>query len=377
MTRSAWVGAGRVPSLDGLRALAVTGVLVDHVATSGNFPAPETLMHVTAKGAMGVDLFFVISGFLITLLLLRERERYGAYSLRAFYTRRGLRILPAYIAFLLAVAAVTLLGAPRPTGGDWLGLLTYTMNWHAPSEPSQWAVGLTWTLSIEEQFYLLWPLLLLRLGPTAARWSLIAYIVVVPFLRPVMAAVDPSFIELPAHSSLTRMDGIAMGCLMALLAFDGSLDRLRVTGRRAVLVTIAALGILAVSIRLDAVNAFYILVLGNTFTPLTFAVLIWVAVANGRSLPGRALSSRPMVAVGTVSYSLYLWQGLFLVPGFLAPSMPPILAFAQTWPVNLVVTASVAIASYLLIELPFLVRKDRVRGSQPHQKLIAPQLPVP
>src|SRR5216117_3102727 len=118
---------------------------------------------------MGVDLFVVISGFLITLLFLRERERHGTLSLRGFYTRRALRILPAYVAFLVVCAAIEALGAPGPTPSDWAGLLTYTMNWHAPSLPSQWAVALTWSLSIEEQFYLLWPLLLLRAGPHSAR----------------------------------------------------------------------------------------------------------------------------------------------------------------------------------------------------------------
>ncbi|HZP95128.1 MAG TPA: acyltransferase [Candidatus Limnocylindria bacterium] len=377
MNRSAWIGSGRVPSLDGLRAIAVAGVLVDHVATSGGFPIPDSLMHVTAKGAMGVDLFFVISGFLITLLLLRERERYGAFSLRGFYTRRALRILPAYVAFLVAVGGVAVLGAPGPTPTDWFGLLTYTMNWHAPAEPSQWAVGLTWTLSIEEQFYLLWPLLLLRSGPIRARIVLLLYILAVPALRILVASIAPSFTELPAHSSLTRMDGIAMGCLMALIASDGTLDRLRVTGRRALIVAGAALLLLFISIRLDAISTFYILVLNNTVTALLFAVLIWLAVANSQSFPGRVLSSRLMVAVGTLSYSLYLWQGLYLVPGTLAPQMPGLLAFAQRWPINLVFTFATALVSYLVIELPFLNRKDRVRGAQPHQRLIAPQMPVP
>src|SRR5205809_7362980 len=125
--RASWLTSGRVPSLDGLRAIAVAAVLVDHVSSTASFPMPDVLIHVTAKGAMGVDLFFVISGFLITLLFLRERERHGTLSLRGFYTRRALRILPAYVAFLVVCAAIEALGAPGPTPSDWAGLLTYTM----------------------------------------------------------------------------------------------------------------------------------------------------------------------------------------------------------------------------------------------------------
>lgn len=152
----------RIPSLDGIRAISILMVCYGHLSGTRNFP-----VSITAYGRwcgdvahLGVLVFFVISGFLITTLLMSERETTGAISLKRFYLRRIVRIFPAFYAFILVMAIATLSGAVHLTGRDFAYVLTYTVNVE-PNRALQ--IGHLWSLSIEEQFYLLWPLTLLAL----------------------------------------------------------------------------------------------------------------------------------------------------------------------------------------------------------------------
>ena len=152
----------RIPSLDGLRGVSIWAVLSAHIATHfriGVLQHPFVRMLSSASGYFGVTVFFVISGFLITILLLDERERTGAVSLKSFYRRRAVRILPA---FLLYAGIVIYFG--QPTVMQQLYALTFTTSF--AFEQAYRPLQQLWSLSVEEQFYLVWPLLLLF----ACRW---------------------------------------------------------------------------------------------------------------------------------------------------------------------------------------------------------------
>src|SRR6185437_9596718 len=151
----------RVPALDGLRGLAVAAVVANHFS-------PRQLR----GGWLGVDIFFVLSGYLITTLLLDEHAAHGRLDLRAFYSRRIRRLLPALILLLLIVSAVTR-AAPNTPGfgdvrGDGASALAYFANWHFIAVGASYFNAFApsplrhlWSLSIEEQFYIVWPILLL------------------------------------------------------------------------------------------------------------------------------------------------------------------------------------------------------------------------
>jgi peptidoglycan/LPS O-acetylase OafA/YrhL len=196
-----------LPVLDGLRAIACTLVMVFHAGV------------ISVPGDLGVTLFFVISGFLITWLLLNERDRTGTLDLRAFYLRRTLRIFPAYYALIVAtIAARHFLGRPWTTA-QVATALTYTVDFYIPVvntliHPTNHA----WSLAIEEQFYLLWPICLLWLlnrGPRAVIVGVGAAIATVLALRLYAVLVLDASYYVIVYGFFTRFDSIAAGCLLA------------------------------------------------------------------------------------------------------------------------------------------------------------------
>jgi peptidoglycan/LPS O-acetylase OafA/YrhL len=326
--------------------VAIVLVLLAHGVKTNGFPLADELRDVLVQGGIGVDLFFVISGFLITLLLLREQKKTGGISIAAFYRRRCLRILPAYSAVLLVLAGLALAGVVSIAAIDWLAALTYTTNWL--TEPG-WATGHFWSLSLEEHFYLLWPLLFWR-GPRWA-WSFgLICILGMPVARLLLWTGGINNIPVET-STLTRLDGIAMGCVLALAVWH---PRGRALGawaaRNAAWLAPVALVVLAGSVVLNMRWYRFRLLFGYSLNNLAIALLVWVCVTREQGRLGRVLQSRPLVILGTLSYSLYLWQQLFLDPGSSS--------WVCRWPVNMILVLATAAASYWLIECPFLRLKE-------------------
>jgi peptidoglycan/LPS O-acetylase OafA/YrhL len=347
-----WVSRGRIPGLDGLRAIAIVLVLLAHASNTTGFPASKSTIALFQNGAIGVDVFFVLSGFLITVLLSRELDRTNTVSLKKFYLRRVLRIIPAYAAFLLVVFDLTLLGLVPMHWYDWLGALTYTINW-INSDIRSWEIGHIWSLSIEEHFYFIWPFLLLTFGAKRARITLCGYLVAVPILRLLARVFFREYSALVYTSTLMRMDSIAIGCILALLASEPWFrKRTQLSGKKLFGVSILAMLILIVSHLLQAYWPVYAIMLSTTIDAVAIATIIWLCVNHNDNLIGRLLDSRLMVAIGTLSYSFYLWQQLFLAPHGSS--------WIRSWPWNIGFALLAGVASYLLIESPFLRIKERI-----------------
>ncbi|GAB4178097.1 MAG: hypothetical protein OHK0026_04620 [Rhodocyclaceae bacterium] len=297
-----------VPALNGLRGVAISSVLVFHASESA-----------LSGGFLGVDLFFVLSGFLITWLLATEHDRYGRIGYLDFYARRVLRLAPALLAFLavfvLASFAMRKRGAFVSDLQDAGIALAYLSNWamafdiHPPNY-----VRHTWSLSIEEQFYLLWPVSLaaiLRLSPrrSAAAWGCLALTVAVAAWRAWLAARGVSWARL--YNGLdTRADALLAGATLALFLRAAGHDERRRIGGSALFGWIAAAaacllaGALALSYASDpALHRWKLLAV-----ELLAAILILDTMVSPRSLVRRALGFSPLVWIGAVSYGLYLWH---------------------------------------------------------------------
>ena len=157
--------AGRIASLDGLRAISIGLGLLGHLAGTRFFPLTSAAGDFFALAETGVLIFFIISGFLITTLLLHELDNSGRINLLKFYFRRTLRIFPPYYFLIAVLLVLRFLGYISLSNYDVLHAFTYTSNYFYPEG---WYLGHPWSLSVEEQFYLLWPAILLLSGKRKA-----------------------------------------------------------------------------------------------------------------------------------------------------------------------------------------------------------------
>jgi peptidoglycan/LPS O-acetylase OafA/YrhL len=344
----------RIPSLDGFRAISILMVLYGHLGGTRNYPTATvgTLgQWLGDLGHLGVLVFFVISGFLITTLLMGERQKTGTISLKQFYWRRVLRIFPAFYALLLALALATLLGWMHLTGRDFAFAMTYMVNYY-PSHP--WQIGHLWSLSIEEQFYLLWPLALLVLRERRALILAIAAIFAAPLLR---AAIREYTFHINPHTPLADMsifpamfDYIATGCALALLRSWLLTQNwyLRLTASRWLLLAVPLVFLIN---RLDGYTL--AMLFGSPILNVCVALLIESCTRHDRTLAGRFLNWKPVAALGVLSYSLYLWQQPFLNRHSDA--------WVNAFPQNLVFAFVAALLSYFVVERAFLGLRNRFR----------------
>jgi peptidoglycan/LPS O-acetylase OafA/YrhL len=310
-----------------------------------------------------VDIFFVISGYLITALLLREHDRTGTISFRAFYTRRIKRIIPASVLVLIStvVAAWFLLDAARfgQLLRDAGAAMLFFANWRFAIAGTDYfqeglppsAVQHFWSLAVEEQFYLLWPFLLKYLGVGRATRLALATVIAAPLLRFGLLVGAPSFRPGIGETFPTVADAIATGCLLACLR-----DRIPTSPRLMALLQgrtfwlIPAVAIVCAFMPGAKIDA----LAGQTITNVGIALAIERFVRFPATPFARFLNARPVVFVGVLSYSLYLWQQPFLN------------RHSGTWmtafPVNLGLAFAAALGSYYLIERPALRLRARLEG---------------
>ena len=365
-------GAGHLLQLDGLRALAVMAVIVQHTIT---LPTQLNL------GRAGVRLFFVLSGFLITRILLQARARCtdtndARYSLRAFYGRRFLRIFPLYY---LVLAAALFLDLPR-IGDYFWSLVSYTSNLQAAASGNfqEQPFGHFWSLAVEEQFYIFWPTLMLFLP---ARWllpAIVATIVAGPLSRLVLLACGRGV----AYEVMTTscLDTLGAGALLAYLKDHARVlaAAYRRIGTAALCAGLALLTVIATP-ALIAQAYMPAKVLLDMVYLLIFAWLVSRAADGFTGSLGRFLECRPLVYFGMISYGVYVYH--YFVPviterigeglgvGVSLPRSGPVLCAYVT-----LVTLGLATVSWFLFEKPL----NELKQYLPYQRkrVVVVQVPA-
>jgi peptidoglycan/LPS O-acetylase OafA/YrhL len=344
---------GRRPALDGIRGLAVIGVVLAHFELASGFGE---------GGMVGVDVFFCLSGFLITTLLLEERSASGRINLPAFYRRRAARLLPGMLVFVATtIALVSITGVDRSTTLPSVPVvLAYVENWWAASGQSAGALGHMWSLSVEEQFYLVWPAVVIlalrdRRATLAAVAALGALVAVIDRER---ACLNGAHCVYRVYLSTdTRMDQLLLGALLAIGCQAGLLDGV---GRRAAsLLGWPALVILTVfCCSATSWSSHFYDTTGMSITALLSCTLIASALASTDGALLKLLSWRPLTAVGLVSYGIYLWNELFLV---LIRDGTGIGQYPRA-ALIVVLTATASALSWRFVERPILRRARAGRG---------------
>jgi len=302
---------GHVHALDGMRAVAVVLVLLFHLQVPG-FTA----------GFLGVDIFFVLSGFLITTLILTEIDRTGRISLPNFWARRARRLLPALVILLVVVAAVTWATATfterTSVRGDLLATAGYVANWHLITTSSYFAdIGVdsplehTWSLAIEEQFYVLWPLVVFAVAAAAQRRrrsavGIVAGIVAIGSATLLWILWSPESVERAYMGTDARIFEPLVGAVGAVLvATPWVRRRLDRWGALSLVLGVAALGLELAMIAVRASSYYFGGALFVSVATLLILGPLWIGRGG---VFGRALAWTPIAWIGVVSYGAYLWH---------------------------------------------------------------------
>ena len=353
-----------IAALDGLRGLAVIAVLFFHAGK-------------LRGGFLGVDLFFALSGFLITGLLLAEVDRRGRVGLIAFWGRRFRRLLPAVLLLLVAVTVIVTIVASVPEraatleDGPWAQF--YLANWHAiAGHRDYWAsfelprmFGHLWSLAIEEQFYMVWPIVVGLIAWRASRphRAVLVFCIVASSLSLLwmIALFNPSDPTRVYIGTDTRASSLLLGALFATAPMRSAVGRVvkRSTGAFTALVTMIAAVIGASWFLVDGPSSQWLFRGGLFVHSLLSALLVALCAANPRAVASRSIGVAPLAMIGVLSYSLYLWH--WPIYALLTEQRTNL----SGWPlfgVRIAVSFAAAALSKMLIEDPVRFRAPWARG---------------
>ncbi|HTI90823.1 MAG TPA: acyltransferase [Puia sp.] len=335
-----------IPSLNGLRALSIFSVLLVHI----NIQEFSNAYRVPLLGdrELGVNVFFILSGFLITTLLLQEEKLMGAISLKDFYLRRVFRIFPVYYVLLLVYLVLQLAGILHFKPTSWLTSLTYTkyFNWS-----NDWESAHLWSLSVEEHFYLIWPFIFkyFRRYRVSFAWAMI---LLVPILRIVYIKHPVDFMN--PLTIFQKGDALMWGCIFAIYRkqIDARISKIPFIFAGILLLLLCLDRSASKSMPLEIYQWTVVPFLKTTGTigDLAVGALILSSISRTQTVWYQLLNLSFMNYIGKLSYSLYIWQQLFFSHA---------VGLFGRLPLNLLLIFAVANISYYFIEKPFLRLKGR------------------
>jgi peptidoglycan/LPS O-acetylase OafA/YrhL len=350
----------RIPGFDGLRGIGILFVLIGHGAYSFPIKLGPTFPYF-GNGMLGVNVFFVLSGYLIYMLSVREYERTGQFDWVHFYLRRVLRIFPCFYSYLAVIAILMGLGLVVLSPSMIIAVSTFSLNYRQLWDPSTIEYNYSvichyWTLTLEEQFYLTFPFLMFLF---ARRWLLpvmATVVILAPFIRVFCYFFTPGSRAQIGMMFHTGFDSIAMGVLLGeLLRRPRWKERLlTLAGNPKVLASLLVF-LFVISPALTSVfRGSYSITIGKTLELLAIAIVVTAAAFHSSRTMSAVIEWPPLVYLGVLSYSLYVWNLLFL--------NVQLNWVVNQFPLNFILLAITVSISYYLVERPFLRLKDVLRN---------------
>lgn len=338
-------------NLDGIRGIAILFVIIAHQQFTDEIPIKlkNVIQLLFQDGKLGVGIFFVLSGFLITSLLIKEFIKNGTIRLKAFYLRRVLRIAPGYLFF---IGTVSILNCVYEMQISWLtftGVILYLNNFNL--FPNTVVFTHTWSLAVEEQYYLCWPFIFKTLKEHLILICLIL-VLINPLLR-ILVYKMPSFTNIILSPFLNFAEPIIVGSLFAILNAKGVIKPIKSTKTLHLIVIFSFLIFwLCYYLSYKGRLGLILLPFGTTISEFAIGLCIFLLCSQNSST---ILEVKWLIFIGKISYSLYLWQQLFIFG-------EKAYGFKAIWtifPLNIIGIFTAAIFSYYLIETPFLKLKKR------------------
>lgn len=349
-------------------------VLFSHLSAS----VPQRLLELVGpylggffRGLHGVTIFFILSGYLITSILIREYDAIGRIDMKAFYCRRILRIFPAFYIYLGFITALVWAGVINISGTELIFAATHLINYgqaiillfkiQGTSTDDYDFIGHFWSLSMEEQYYWIWPVALLLLLRSRWYWLLVAFLLALPVIRLGSYFLVPGLRGQLLMMLHTASDGIICGSLLAIgiARFPQFCKRL--------LMPSWAIGLLFIYLfwiddKLDPLlpRGTGVVIGVSVWTWVMALVITNVLLQEKRTWYHAVFNFIPLVYLGRISYSVYLWQQVFL--------LPQNTTFVGKFPINIVCALAVGWLSYQFIELPFIRIKDKYFPSHSKSK---------
>jgi peptidoglycan/LPS O-acetylase OafA/YrhL len=349
-----------IPSLDGLRAISVVLVMLAHSRwfLPKLITSTSVFESVVGNGTHGVAVFFIISGYLITTLLIREFNRDGTVSLKRFYFRRSMRIFPP---FYVLLAVMGIFWAAHVIPEDWrsfVSSLTYTWAYYPGAHG--YFIAHTWSLSIEEQFYLFWPLMFVILHRKdrliqVSIWMILLF----PPLRVLLYFITPNLRGHEFYMVQGWIDTMMVGCLLALLRQHDAWQKWRskyINGWTVIAMTIIAFYFIPIATAAlpKSLGTAFALTIAPTIVAFSIGGAMIYLIDARQPLVFNLLNNPVIRHIGVISYSLYLWQQLFMSQQL------------SLLPYGYLLVFIVAEASFWLIEKPSLALRARLESTRPN-----------
>lgn len=340
-------------------------VLIGH----GSYSFPEMLsplLRFVGNASLGVGVFFVLSGFLIYNLSVRESKKTGGFDWKHFYVRRVLRIFPCFYLYIAVIVCLVCSGVLALSWPTILSASTFSLNYrhlwdHGAGSSDYFVIGHYWTLALEEQFYLTWPLLMFLFVKRRLFPVLMVFVALAPLIRLACYFFMPGSRGQLGMMFHTGFDSIAFGVLLGeLLQWPDAKARLEglaanrwvVGGTLGFLVFVAPILPEYVSrIFGERAGGAYSLGVAKSLQLLGLCLVIIASISFPRTVLFRVLNWPPLAYVGVLSYSLYVWNNLFF---YTEKSW-----FVSSFPLNFICIMGMALVSHYLVERPFLKLKDR------------------